>query len=440
MTLLIFALAAVAAALGTQLASVLLVAAAVSAALGSSMVAAATWTAALVAGAMWLTGVRRRMAPAIGGAAAVLAAAAAPNAAAVLGLWVAGTLAFLIAADVGRDETSRRWGTAFALADLPFLAAVIAGSGAGFQGWPSGARGFVAVALLVTAAAKASCAASPRPSDEAPVLVATRTQVVVAVLLAVQAAPHAIAQAIVVVGAVAFAVVPHLATDAVVDVMQEAALLAVVASSSILGWGPRGWAWGVLAAGTLIHHLRLSTKRPSLASVASLLTRGSVIGLAFLPVVLAELEGAARVRPAAGAVLIVAFVYGLASRMRPVPRARLRRAPRLVEFAPLAFAAAAVASSLWAPLLSSPHPPAGVAIEWLPVWGAVVIGMAAIVGAFVPGLVRGPARARPPERLQLPAVPLKGLASRPFVLEGLAALLVVVAGAMWAVGAFRGFL
>lgn len=440
MTLLLFTLAAVAAALGTQAASALLVAAAVFAATGSALTAAATWTAALAAGAMWLTGAPRRLALPIAGAAAVLAAGAAPNAAAVLALWVGGSLSALFAVDALRSEGARRWGFGFALADVPLVVALALGSVHGFEGWPSAGSGSVACALALCAAGKVASAGGPAPRDGAGVLLITRTQALVATLLAVQAAPHMILQVLIVAGAAAFAAVPHLARDVVVDTAQEMALVGVAAAAAALGWGPRGSVWGALAAGTLIHHLRLSTGRPSLASVASLLTRASVVGLPFLPVVLAELEGAARARPAAGAALVVAFVYGLAARTRTVPRARLRRPPRLPELAPLVLVAAAFAAALWAPLFSTPHPPAGADIDWLPAWAAVAIGLAAVGGAFFPGLLRGPSRAAPATLVKIPATPLRDLAVRRYALEGLSSALVAVAVAMWAVGALRGFL
>ena len=440
MTLLFMALAALAAALGTQAASILLIVAATLAATGTTLVAAGTWTAALAAGAMWLSGTRRRLALPIAATSAVLAAGAAPNVAAVLGLWVAGTGATLLAVDAMQSDTGRRFGVMFAAADLPLVAAVGAGAVRGFQGWPSGAQGFVAVALACTAVSKALLARAPTAADEAGVLLVARTQGLIAALLAVRAAPHEILQMLVIGGGVAFAVIPHFSQDAVVDVVQEMALVTIAASSAVLGWGPQGWIWAALAAGTLIHHLRLSTRGTSLASVATLLTRGGAIGFPFLPVVLAELESAARSRPGAGAALVVAFVYGLAARIRPVARARLRRPPRLRELAPLLFVGAAFAASLWAPLLSSPHPPAGIAIEHLPAWAAPVIAAAAAGGWFFPQFVRGPAQPAKPAVVRLPELPFRDLLVRPLVLEGVAAALAAAATLMWALGAVRGFL
>jgi hypothetical protein len=42
--------------------------------------------------------------------------------------------------------------------------------------------------------------------------------------------------------------------------------------------------------------------------------------------------------------------------------------------------------------------------------------------------------------LTLPALPLPDVAVRPGVLEGIGVFLAVVAAAMWAIGAIRGFL
>jgi len=442
MTLALLLVAALGAAVGTQAAALLLVGAAVAAALTTApaVVVVGTWTAALAAGAVWLTGVPRRLALPILGAAAVIAAGRAPNAAAILALWTLGSVAFVLGADALGSPEARRWGVAFLAADLPFAVGVVAGAASGFQDWPSGARGVVTVALAIAAAGKVALARSPTAPTEPATLLAARTQALVAVLMAVRSAPHGVLQAVVVFAGIAFAVVPHLAGDVVVDVAQETALFALAAASAAVGWGPRGWTWAVLAAGTLIHHLRLSTRKGSLGTVATLLTRGGLVGLAYLPIVVVELEGAARARPAAGAVLVVTLLYGSAARSRPVPRARLRRAPRPAELAPLLVAAGAFAASIWAPLLSSPRPPAGAAVAWLPPWAAVAIAAAAVAGGFVPGLVRGPARVSSASPLTLPALPLRDFAVRPRVLEGLGAILATVAAAMWVVGAIRGFL
>ncbi len=436
MTLALFALAALAAAAGTRLAAGVLVGAAVAAALSPNPVVAVigTWTAVLGAGAILLARSPRRLALPIAGAAAAVVAGAAPNAAAVLALWALASLALVATSD------ARRSSAVFVASDLPFVVAVITGAVRGFQGWPSANHTIVALALFCTAAAKVALADASSGPDEPPVLLVVRTQALVAAYLAVAAAPHAVLQAFVVAGALAFAVVPHLATDSAVDLAQEVALFGVVLASGFLGWGPRGWAWAVVAAGTLIHHLRMSTRTRSLASVASLVTRGGLVGFALLPVVVAELEGVAYGRPAVGAALIVTFVYGLAARSRSVARARLRRPPKVGELAPLLLAAAAFAAGIWAPFVSLPRPPAGLAIGWFPAWAALTIAAAAVVGFFFPGLVKGPARAGPARRLRVPSLPVEAALSRPFVLEALVGLLVVAAAGMWVVGAIRGFL
>ena len=111
-----------------------------------------------------------------------------------------------------------------------------------------------------------------------------------------------------------------------------------------------------------------------------------------------------------------------------------------MQLVPLGFAAAAFAAGVWASLLSSPHPPAGVPIRWLPSWAAVVIGCAAVAGCIMPSLVRPPTRERRPARVSLPAISFGDLAARPGVLEGVGVFLALVAAAMWAIGAIRGFL
>ncbi len=440
MTVVFYGAAAVAAALGSGvLAALLLVVAAIFAATGTAAVAVATWTAGLAAGLVWLGGSPRRFALPIAGAAAAVGAGVADNAAAVTGLWVASTLAVLAAARPD-DEPTRRWATAFALADLGLVAAVVLGSAKGFAAWPSTGRPVVFVLLLATAATKALLAAGPRTDDRSAAFLVVRTQAVVGAVLAVGASPRSGLEVVIVVATVAFASVPLLATDVVTDLVQEVSLVAITIAAAALGWGPAGWAWGALAAGTLVHHLRVSSSRTSVRTATSLVARGAVIGVPFLPVVVAELEGVLRAQPWLGAIVVPALVLGLGARVRRLPRTRLRRAPRLAELVPLLFVALAVVLGLWPGSVTAPRPPGGAPIAWVPPIGVIVIVVAAGVGAAFPAFAAGPARVPRHEARPLPSLPFAELAARRWVLEGLALVLCLVAGLLWLVGAIRGFL
>src|SRR5207248_10212062 len=123
-----------------------------------------------------------------------------------------------------------------------------------------------------------------------------------------------------------------------------------------------------------------------------LVIRGGGLGLPFIPVVAAELEGSRRGPAWLAALLAAAFAAGLAGRIRGLGRVRIAGPRTWWTRAPLAFVAAATLAGLWAPMLALPRPPGGMHIDWPPVWGVVIVAGAAAGGAFYPQLVRTPAR------------------------------------------------
>src|SRR5207248_5123072 len=131
---------------------------------------------------LWLSGSPRRLALPIAGAAATLAAASASNAAAVVGLWVLGSLALLAGLDARSTEGGRRFGALFFAPDLVFAASVATGAARGFAGWTSGGRATVFAGLLVAAASKALLAGGPDAADDPGALLVARTQAVAALL------------------------------------------------------------------------------------------------------------------------------------------------------------------------------------------------------------------------------------------------------------------
>jgi hypothetical protein len=457
MTVALFAAGGLLAGLGTRASALAFVAAAVSGARQPQPLLAAltTWTSALAAG--WVLMDRRpprSLAVPCLGAAAVLAAAGSPNGAVVLGLWVIGTIAAVLSR--GDEPSASRWALGLAAGDVIFAVAIATTAGRGFEGWPSTLKLPAALAILVAAALRIPLLAGPSPGDGrgetsmrrfASCLI-LRAQLVVLIGLAIAASgDRTLVRAVVILGAVSFAV-SVLARRSAVDAFQEAGLVAMTIGGSALGWIPSGWAWGALAAGTLIHHLRFSLEAPSSGAFADAIARGGGVGLPFLPVSAALLEGAFAASSRLATIMLVAIVCGFAGRTYIGPASLpLRRRPahepeRLALWAPVIGVGAACVA---APLLSLPRPPGGGTSQWLGVWGAAAVLIAAAAGSQMRGVVPTP---RDVDR-DLGASMSRAIAERVSVLDVIAtdavlwATLTAVAAAgvlLWVIGLGRGFL
>ena len=457
MTVALFAVGGVLAGLGTRLAALAFVAAAVFGARQPQPLVAAlsTWTAAMAAG--WvLMDERSPRALAIPclGAAAVVAAAGAPNGAVVLGLWVIGTAAAVLS--LGELASGRRWALGLVAGDVIFAVALATTAGSGFEGWPATLKVPGAIAMLAAAAARAPLIAGPSEDDRsiesdrgstfASCLV-LRAQTVMLIGLAIAAAgdPTTV-RVIVVLGAIAFAAAVIAASRTAADALQEIGLVAMAAGAAALGWVPAGWAWGALAAGTLIHHLRFTVDARSTGGFAEAIGRGGGVGLPFLPVSAALLEGAFGASSELTVIVLVAVLVGLAGRTsfvhvrRPRP-ARGADAPR--AWAPVA---AAFAASVVAPVLSLPRPPGGGAAPWPGPWAAAVVVVAAIAGSQLPLVAGREGGTAPPRRVDTYR---RAVSERLAVLDVIAtdvvlwAALASVAAAgvlLWLIGLGRGFL
>jgi hypothetical protein len=447
MTVFLFAGGGLLAGLGTRASAALFVAAAVFGARQPEPLLAAlsTWTAATAAGWVLLErGSPRAAALPCLGAAAVLAAAASPNGAVVLGLWVLGTIAVIL--QRGELTSGRRWAIGLAAGDVVFAVAVATSAGRGFEGWPSTLKLPGAISMLVAATMRAPLAGGPpgAASEAYPSNLIVRAQTVLLVGLVATAADRRTIAVMVVLGTIAFAASSILVRRATIDAVQELGLVAIAVGAAALGWVPEGWAWGALAAGTLIHHLRFTVGlRPS-GELADAVIRGAGIGLPFLPVATALLEGAFRTSSRLTVVLLLGVVVGLAGRARSVPEPMRRgtSAHPLRAWGPVV---AAGAASVAAPLLWSPSPPAGGDASWPPMWSAALVVAAAVAGSQVRGVVIA--------RRVDAATPRRSLAD---VLDGRftivdtvatdvvlwAAVTAVVAAAvvMWLIGLGRGFL
>ena len=449
MTVGLLAFAAAVAGLGTRLAVLPLVAAAVVAARSTSLAVVSTWVAAMAAGVVLIGRVpTRRLALPIAGAAAALAAGSARNGAAVLGIWVLSTGATIFA--LPRTESSRRWAAGLIGSDVLVAVAVALTASRGFEGWPQTLRTPGVICLFAAAAIRVLFAAGPVDGDVVGP-VAVRAQWAVLIALATTIATRSVAHIELAVGAVAFAIAVLLPRDEMFDAMQEAGLVTVAFAMTTLGLAPIGWAWGALAAGMLIHHLRLSSRSVGLPrGVANVLVIAG-LGVPLFPVVLAELEGAVRVRGGVGAVVATGLVAGLLLRST-------RRVGDVVEPKGVVgwatgslVAVLATVAAFWAPVLSQPHPPAGETIGWLPaVAVASIVAFALFCGFLLPApaaAVRAEAeapsfvstlRARLPE----PASALElvdRVATERSLVIGLG-VLALAAVALWVVGAGRGFL
>jgi hypothetical protein len=399
MTVVLFAAGGLLAGLGTRLSAVALVAAAVFGARQPQPVLAAlcTWTAATAAG--WILLDRRSpraLAVPCLGASAVLAAAGAPNGAVVLGLWGLGTISAVVS--VGTLPSARRWALGLAVGDVVFAVAIATTAGRGFEGWPATLKAPGALAMLAAAVLRAPLAGGPigdrRPDgggDAAyPALLIVRAQTIMLVGLAIAAGGRAPLRPILVLGAVAFAVATVASARSTADTVQELGLVAMAIAGAALGWVPAGWAWGALAAGTLIHHLRLTVESRAGGGVADAIVRGGGVGLPFLPVAAALLEGAFSASSRLATVVLVGVLLGFAGRasMRSVSE-RSASAPvdHLRAWGPIALAAAA---SVAAPLLWLPQPPGGGDAPWPGVWAAAIVAVAAIVGSQLRDVVTMP--------------------------------------------------
>jgi hypothetical protein len=446
-TILLFGVGALAAAAGTRAASFIFIGAAVAGALNGYLPAISVWTASMLAGLILRPGLaaRRLALPAVG-AGAVLAAASSSNAAAVMGLWVVGTS--VVCFGQGRAPESRRLALMVCLADVPLAAALIYNSvDAGFEAWPPASGSGAAILLLVSALLRLPLVAGTNDDNEEPALVVVRTQAVALVVVAFGSAGLGLAEGAVGVSAATFVLAGLASRAATRDGAQEVSLMAMAASASVLGWAPAGWVWGALAAGTLIHHLRVGSDDSSPNALVAGVLRGAGIGLPFLPVVAALLEGSLRAGSWYGAATVVACLLGLALRVRPEAEgetARRRRKGRSAEeILRFMWLAGAVAAGLTGVVLALPRPPGGDALSWPPLWATAVVGVCGLVGARFPRFAPRPDENRPPVRLPSMTPWLVGSlerVARTRVLEVSLGLLVVAGLALWAAGILRGFL
>lgn len=449
MTVFLFAVGGLLAGLGTRVSAALFVAAAVFGARQPEplLAAVSTWTAVTAAGWVLLErGSPRAAAVPCLGAAAVLGAAGSPNGAVVLGLWVLGTVAVVV--QRGELVSGRRRAIGLAAGDVVFAVAIATTAGDGFEGWPSTLKLPGAVAMLVAAVMRAPLAGGPAGdvSVSYPASLIVRAQTVVLIGLAVATANRATISTIVVLGAVAFAASSVASRRSTIDAVQELALVAIAVGAAALGWVPTGWAWGALAAGTLIHHLRFTVGANPSGAVADAIGRGAGIGLPFLPVATALLEGAFRTSSRLTLVLLFGILGGLAGRTRSPALSGPRTRPQLDPVRAWGPIAAAGAASVAAPLLWSPSPPAAGEGAWPPLWVAAAVIVAAAAGSQMRGVVapRPVGRAKPPlhsvvrsfeERFAL----VDGLATD-VVLWAAVTAVAAAAVVLWLIGLGRGFL
>lgn len=447
MTVALVAVGGVAAALGTRLCALAFIASAVLAARNPAPVLAAigTWTCALLAGwALLGPHAPTRIAVPAFGAAAVLSAAAAPNVAVVLGLWALGT----VAAFVTRAPSirGRRWAALLCTSDVLIAAALASTASDGFQGWPFTLRLPGVCLLLAAAVVRAPLAAGSDDETSMPALVVVRLQAVLLVAYAVASSTPNMLRAVVVAAAIGFLLAAAARRPDVVDVSQELALAAMALATTRLGWQPSGWLWGALAAGTLMHQLRFSLADARAAAYVEALRRAAGLGLAFLPVVVAQLEASFRSGDWTSAVVLLGVAGGLAGRSRivltDVPPARTRGVAQ-ATFAWLPLAAATTAA-MWAPLLALPRPPAGQAVAWPDPWALAIVVTAVIVGLraspMAEALPREAVRSvRMPDRLRAAIGVVDGVATDRAIWTGFA-LVVATAIALWTMGLVRGFL
>lgn len=444
MSVFLLAVGAVVAGLGTRAAAGPLVAAAVFGARQSDPLLAAltTWTAAMAAA--WVLLDRRSPRTAsipMLGAAAVLAAGGSPNGAVVLGLWTLGTVAVI--GSRGALASGRRWAIAIAVTDIVFAVAVATTAGRGFEGWPTTLQHGGGVAMIIAAAMRAPLAGGPSGAGVASfaTVLVLRAQTVVLVALAATAVDRTLLRTIVVVGIAAFAAAAIGLRRPSVDALQELGLVASVIAAAELGWVTTGWVWGALAAGTLMHVVRFALRAAPAGAVAEAIGRGAGIGLPFLPVCAALVEGVLASSTRLALPVLLGVLGGLAGRARSdVPHRDSQRDLR--AWAPVA---AAIVASLTAPVLWSPAPPAGGAIPWPPLWGAALVLAVGAIGSQMRRVVPPP-----PERRDRPASTARRVVQERIALVDAvatdavlwAAMTAVAAAAvvLWLIGLGRGFL
>ncbi len=451
MTIVLLGLGALASAAGTRAALLLFAGAAVAGAMDDFLPSLSVWTASMLAGLLLRPGLaaRRLALPALG-AGAVLVAASSSNAAAVMGLWVVGTA--VVCFGRGHAPESRRWALMVCLADIPLAAAVIYNAvDSGFEAWPPASGSAVAIAMLVSAVLRLPLAAGSDDENEETALVVVRTQAAALILVGLSSGGLGIAEGVIAAAATSFVLAGLAGSDATRDGAQELSLVAIAAAGSVLGWTPDGWVWGALAAGTLIHHLRVTSHLPQPNVLVAGVLRSAGLGLPFLPVVAALLEGSLRAGSWYGAVTAMACLLGLALRARPeasgdsAPRRRKGRDP--AGILRLSWLGLAVLAGLTGVVLALPRPPAGGAVSWPPLWAAAVVVVCGLVGARFPRFAQ-PASDRPVRRavsiqawrpVIRASAPLERIA-RTRALEASLALLVVTGVVLWAAGILRGFL
>ena len=456
MTVGLFGLGALIAAAGTRVAGFAFLGAAVLGANGRTLPALVTWTSAMAAGLVFARGAPRRLAiPALGALAAV-GAGSARNTAVVLGLWVIATGTAVLSRGKGREAD--RWAQTLCAADLPVVIAVVwTAFNAGFEGWPQQLDPIGVVLLLLAAVVRAPLISGPDASRPEPGLLAVRTQTIVLLVLAVgSSSGQDLLSAAAVLGVLGFLVGGTASRPATRDGIQELALVAVVLAVGRAGWGPAAWEWGALAAGTLIHNLRLRLESGGTGPLARVLHRGGGLGLPLLPVVLVGLEGATGAGGWVGAVVMLGLVGGLAARATSFPRGDLPASGRVDDHHPVwepsvvgGIVAGCVIGGLWAPVLTMPEGSAGEGIGWPPLWAAFAVviagaGAAVVLRAdgrrawFVPGDGPGDRPGWHPVAVPEMRVPAR-LADTRLLLASTGVLAVVALG-LWVVGLLRGFL
>lgn len=452
MTIALLGLGALAAAAGTRAAGFVFLGVAVVGALGSSLPALVTWIAATAAALIWAPGTPRRLALPVLGAAAALGAGSARNTTVVLGLWIIGTGAAVLTR--GDGPGSDRWAQTLCLADLPVVAAVAwTAFDIGLEGWPQQLDPAAVVLLLIGAALRAPLASGPQDGSQASGLLIVRAQSAALLVIAIGApAADDLLSTAAALAAVGFLVGGIVARSATRDVIQELALVALVSAAARSGWGPQGWEWGALAAGTLMHNLRLRLGDGAGGPLAGALYRGAGLGLPLLPVVLVGLEGAIRAGGWVGSVMMLGLAGGSAARAStpwvasPAPH----QTPDRRAWAPgvaTAGVALCAAAGLWAPALTVPEAAAGEPIGWPPGWAAVAVLVTGAAAAIARRRSADDPAASPaadsPRRWQplaLPELRVPARLAQPRLVLASTAVLGLAALAMWVVGVLRGFL
>jgi hypothetical protein len=441
MTVAAVAAGTVLALLGTRVAAVPLAAAAAMAASGTGSGVAGTWILATAAGLILVGAPVRRLVVPVLGAGGVLVAASASNVAGFLPAWTLGTIAAVWAVS---DEQDRRWAAGLLLADVPVVAAVLwTVFGAGFVSWPPRISAGPGALLIAAALLRAPLlAGAPERRSEASLLVVRAQSFVL--LLALASSPGSpapseldIATVVLSVGAAVVALSGFLARQAARDALIELGLVAVASAAVLAGWTPAGWAWGAMAAGTLVHLARAAAPpRTSPAGAVVSLVRGGGLGTPLLPVAAALVVAAAGSGGIVGATTVIGIGLGLAGRAWWDQDRDRRRTP----WPAVAIALAALVAGLAAPLLSTPSPPAGDPAPWPGGVAYLVVAVGAVLGARFPRVAAPGRPRRTPAPPALPDLaPAGALRDRRAVLVPLVGLVTFSAG-IWITGWIRGFL